>query len=98
MYILRCSNKTFYTGSTVNLEVRVIQHQSGKGANYTRKHRPVELAYFEEYPRIDYAFNREQQVKGWSHKKKQALIDGAVELLPKLSACQNHSHSKNKKS
>jgi len=45
----------------------------------------VTLVYYEEYSRIDEAFYREKQVRGWSRKKKQALIDGKPELLPKLA-------------
>jgi len=55
------------------------------GANYTKKRLPVKLVYYEEYSRIDEAFYREKQVRGWSRKKKQALIDGKPELLPKLA-------------
>ena len=71
MYILKCSNGAYYTGSTKNLEIRLKQHQSGEGANFTKKHLPVELVYFEKFDRIDLAFYREQQVKGWSRKKMQ---------------------------
>ena len=85
MYILKCSNGTYYTGSTNNLELRIKQHNAGEGANYTKKHLPVELVYFEEYQRIDEAFNREKQVQGWSRKKKQALINSQNEKLPELA-------------
>jgi len=76
MYILKCSNGAYYTGSTKYLEKRIQQHQNGEGANYTRKHLPVELVYFEEFHRIDKAFYRGKQVQGWSRKKKEALISG----------------------
>jgi putative endonuclease len=46
---------------------------------------PVKLVYYEEYERIDVAFEREKQVQGWSSKKKEALINGQPKLLPKLS-------------
>lgn len=85
MYILLCSDGSYYTGSTVNLDARVAQHQAGEGANHTRKHLPVELVYYEEYSRIDLAFYREKQVQGWSRKKKEALINGKPELLPELA-------------
>ena len=52
MYILQCSNGAYYTGSTINLELRLNQHQSGNGANFTRKHLPVALMYFENEIRI----------------------------------------------
>lgn len=85
MYILECADGSLYTGSTKNLEKRLWEHNNGLGANYTKSRTPVELVYFEEYPRIDEAFYREKQVQGWSRKKKLALIKGKPELLPKLA-------------
>ncbi len=85
MYILKCSDNTYYTGSSVNLNERYLQHQNGKGAVYTRCRLPVELVYYEEYSRIDEAFNREKQVQGWSRKKKEALISGEHNDLPVLA-------------
>lgn len=85
MYILECSDGSYYTGSTTNLELRLQQHQSGEGANHTKKRLPVTLVYYEEYSRIDEAFYREKQVQGWSRKKKEALINGNPELLPQLA-------------
>ena len=94
MYILKCANNTYYTGSTIDLEARVAQHQAGEGSNYTAKNLPVELVYFEEYSNIKFAFYREQQVKKWSQKKKEALINGRSDLLPNLSECRNCTHWK----
>ena len=71
MYILLCSNDQYYTGSTTDLESRLAQHKSGQGTNFTRKHLPVELVYFEKFSRIDEAFYREKQVQGWSQKRKK---------------------------
>ena len=98
MYILKCANGSYYCGSTKDLDRRLAQHQAGEGANHTRKYGPVELVYFEEFNRIDHAFNREHQVKGWSRKNKEALINGKPDLLPILSECTNHSHWSNKSS
>ncbi len=84
-YILECSDKSYYTGSTNNLELRIIQHETGFGANYTKKRLPVKLIYFEEYPRIDEAFYREKQIQGWSRKKKEALITGDFDKLSHLA-------------
>ncbi len=81
MYILECSNGSYYTGSTINLERRIQQHQSGEGANHTKKYLPVRLIYFEEFKRIDEAFYREKQVQNWSRKKKEALINGELDKL-----------------
>ena len=85
MYILECANGKYYTGSTNSLEIRVKQHQNGQGANFTRKNRPVELVYYEEYLRVDQAYYREKQVQGWSHAKKKALVEGKTDLLPGLA-------------
>ena len=85
MYILICSDGSYYTGSTKDLDLRLDQHQAGEGANHTTKNLPVSLIYAEEYPRIDWAFDREKQVQGWSRKKKEALIDGKLEDLPELA-------------
>ena len=77
-YILKCSDGTFYTGSTVDLDKRILEHNLGEGANYTSKRLPIELIYYEEYDRIDTAFFREKQIQGWSRKKKLALIKGEL--------------------
>jgi putative endonuclease len=85
MYILECSDGSYYTGSTKDLELRILQHQNGEGANYTKSRLPVKLVYYEEFERIDLAFYREKQVQGWSRKKKIALIKGFHDKLPELS-------------
>lgn len=85
MYILQCSDGSYYTGSTTDLELRLQQHQNGEGANYTKKRRPVTLVFCEEFNQIDEAFYKEKQVQGWSRKKKEALILGRLESLPELS-------------
>lgn len=85
MYILKCCDNSYYTGSTVDLERRLWQHQNGKGANYTKDRLPVELVYFEEYEKVSDAFYREKQVQNWSRKKKQALITNKPEKLLDLA-------------
>jgi len=84
-YILECGNGSYYTGSTVDLKKRILQHQKGMGANHTRKHLPVKLIYYEVYQRIDQAFYREKQIQGWRREKKEALMNGEPHLLPELS-------------
>lgn len=85
MYILECSDGTYYVGSTWDIERRVGQHQEGEGATYTRTRRPVELVYAEEYNRVEDAFAREKQVQNWSHAKRAALIRGDGDELRRLS-------------
>ena len=85
MYILECSDGTYYTGSTIYLERRISEHQNGKGAKYTRARLPLKLIYYEEYPQVKEAFYREKQVQRWRRKKKKALIEGHYEELPLLA-------------
>lgn len=67
------------------MKLRLKQHQSGEGANHTKNRLPIELVYVEEFDRIDHAFYREKQIQGWSRKKKEALINGEHNQLPRLS-------------
>ena len=97
VYILRCSNDQYYTGSTTDLEKRLAEHQNGEGANFTKKHLPFELVYYEVFERIDEAFRKEKQIQGWSRKKKEALINREYEKLQVLSECKNETHFKNSK-
>lgn len=85
MYILICGNGSYYTGSTKNLYLRMQEHQLGQGSNFTRKHLPVKLVYFEEFDRIDEAFEREKQIQKWSRAKKEALINRDFQKLKELS-------------
>jgi predicted GIY-YIG superfamily endonuclease len=94
MYILHCSNGQFYTGSTNDLESRLAQHLNGEGANFTRKHLPFKLMYYEEFERIDDAFLREKQVQNWSKAKKEALIKKDRNRLHELAECRNETHYK----
>jgi putative endonuclease len=85
MYILQCGNGSYYVGSTKNLEKRLEQHQLGEGANFTRKHLPVKLVYFETFDRIEEAWEREKQVQNWSRVKKEALINRDLKALKEFS-------------
>ena len=94
LYILECSNGHYYTGSTNDLAQRFLEHQNGEGANFTWKHLPVNLVYLEIFDSIELAFKREQQIQGWSRKKKEALIQNNIKMLRRLSECKNSSSSK----
>jgi putative endonuclease len=75
MYILECSDGSYYTGITSDLELRLFQHDSGYFPScYTFKRRPLILKYFEHFTIVEQAIAREKQVKGWSRKKKEALF------------------------
>ena len=85
VYILKCADGSYYTDSTNNLELRLAQHQAGEGGVYTAKRLPVKLLYSYEFQSEHEAFLRERQIKGWSRKKKEALIRGDFEVLIELS-------------
>lgn len=80
-YILRCSDGTFYAGSTKNLEDRLAAHQQGLGSDYTSCRLPVELIWSVELDRIDEAFALEKQIQGWSHSKRLAFIEGGFAAI-----------------
>jgi putative endonuclease len=92
MYILKCADGTYYVGSTRNLDLRLSQHQSGKGSRYTSGRLPVELVYAEAYDRIMDAYAREKQVQNWSRAKREALINGKPELLSTLAKKRFFQH------
>ena len=73
-YMVRCADDTLYTGITTDLPRRVKQHNSGKGAAYTRQHGPVTLVYAEPQPDRGTATKRELQLKRYPRSKKLQLI------------------------
>lgn len=86
VYILQCSDDSFYTGMTSNLENRIMEHNEGIDTDsYTFKRRPVELKWFEEFQFVKQAIKTEKQIKGWSRRKKQALIDRDWDRLIRYS-------------
>jgi putative endonuclease len=85
VYILECSDNSYYVGSTKNLPRRTAEHQSGQGGLYTSKRLPIKLTFSFECDNIVEAFNLEHQIKKWSRIKKEALKNGEYELLAKLS-------------
>ena len=93
MYILRCSDGSYYVGSTRNLESRLWQHQQGLGAEYTKHRLPVDLVYAYEFERVVDAFAMEKRVQGWSRKKREALIRGDYDALPRLASRAQRNRS-----
>jgi putative endonuclease len=85
VYILRCSDSSLYVGSAQNLEARLKDHNDGRGATYTFKHRPFSLVYSETFGSEAEAVTRERQLKRWTRAKKEALIAGKLEHLKQLS-------------
>jgi putative endonuclease len=77
VYILQCADKSYYTGHTDNLEQRLAQHNQGYFPTcYTYKRRPLELVFSKDFGTREEALASEQQIKGWSRKKKEAMMHG----------------------
>ncbi len=74
VYMLRCQNGHYYTGSTNDLEKRLRAHNEGKGARYTRSFRPCVLVYFETFDQKTDALKREAALKKLTHREKEELI------------------------
>lgn len=86
VYILLCTDNSYYTGVTNDLETRFLYHQMGYDPNaYTYNRRPVEIVYYTAFDDINQAIAFEKQLKGWSRKKKEAVINDEWEKLPNLS-------------
>ena len=75
VYILLCCDGSFYTGYTKDLDARTKQHETGKGAKYTRAHKPQKVVYFELFDRRSKAMKREREIKKLSHQQKNNLVN-----------------------
>ncbi|WP_166386259.1 GIY-YIG nuclease family protein [Polaribacter sp. 11A2H] len=92
VYILLCSDNSYYTGMTNNLERRLFEHKSGKSkGSYTFSRLPIELKWYLECSDSRDAIQYEKKIKGWSHRKKKALIDENWSDLVKFS--KNYSEN-----
>ncbi|MEA3368975.1 MAG: GIY-YIG nuclease family protein [Candidatus Ratteibacteria bacterium] len=76
VYIVKCQDKTYYTGYTPDVERRIELHNSGKGAKYTRDRRPVKLVWCKEYRYLHYAMSAEYRIKRLNKRQKILLIRG----------------------
>jgi putative endonuclease len=87
-YMLRCSDESFYIGSTsyADVEVRVAEHNDARYWGYTSSRRPVSLIWSKRFDDLRDAHAMERQLKGWSRAKKMALIKGDGESLVRLSS------------
>jgi len=85
VYILLCSDGSFYTGHTDDLEKRMAEHNTQYYDCYTSKRLPVYLVYYAAFGARDEAIAAERQIKGWNHTKKQALVDNNFARLRELS-------------
>ncbi|SDB35526.1 GIY-YIG nuclease family protein [Eubacterium oxidoreducens] len=73
-YIVKCSDNTYYTGWTNNIDKRIKAHNNGKGAKYTKARRPVELVYLETFATKQEAMKREAEIKKLTRNEKEELI------------------------
>lgn len=80
-YMVQCNDQSFYTGWTKDPERRIKQHNSGRGAKYTRLHRPVKLVYLEEQPDLSTAMKRERAIKKLSHPQKSKIAMDYLALI-----------------
>ena len=87
VYILLCSDGTYYVGMTNDVEKRLMEHQEGLmgSQSYTFKRRPVKLVFKHGFREVNDAITWERQIKGWGRKKKEALIQERFDVLPALA-------------
>jgi predicted GIY-YIG superfamily endonuclease len=93
VYILSCVDGSYYTGHTDNLEKRLTQHQSGEIVGYTSTRLPVRLVFSQEFSTREEALASERQIKGWSHKKKEAMIRSDWAEVSRLARSKNNRPS-----
>lgn len=95
VYILLCSDKSYYVGITNDLDRRLSEHNSNQKMHaYTVTRRPVELVFYQEFNDVIQAIYFEKKLKGWTRAKKKALIHNNVNMLQILSECRNATHYK----
>ena len=86
VYIVECSDKSYYTGITNDVDGRIHEHNSGNDEkSYTYNRRPVKLKFFERFQDVLQAIEFEKQVKGWTRKKKKALFISDWDEIKKLA-------------
>jgi predicted GIY-YIG superfamily endonuclease len=85
VYILHCADDSYYVGHTDDIEKRISEHESGELGGYTSTRRPVRVVFTEEVPSREEALASELRIKGWSRKKKQALIRGDWSEVSRLA-------------
>lgn len=86
MYVLRCADASYYTGHSDDLEKRLAEHHAGVCGGYTATRLPVTLVWSQACTTREEALAAERQIKGWSRRKKEAMLRGdwaAVALLAK---------------
>ncbi|OGM88267.1 hypothetical protein A2573_02515 [Candidatus Woesebacteria bacterium RIFOXYD1_FULL_43_18] len=76
IYVLLCKDGSYYIGSTNDIQKRFLDHLNGRGARYTKSHKPEKLIYQEKFSTKSEALKREAELKKWTKTQKSALING----------------------
>ena len=92
VYILLCSDRSYYVGHTENMEQRIAEHRAQKHSGYTAHRLPVEVVYCQDFGSRDEALMAERQIKGWRRSKKEALINNDWQIIKELSNLKKRSH------
>ena len=90
IYILQCSDGSYYTGHTENLEIRLASHESGNVIGYTSTRLPVKLMFSQALTTREEAISAERQIKGWSRAKKEAMMQGDWQRVSELAKSSNN--------
>ncbi len=85
VYMLQCADQSYYIGHTNDVEKRILEHQTGERDGYTARRRPVRVVFTQEFPSREEALAAELQIKGWSRKKKEALVRGDWAEISRLA-------------
>jgi putative endonuclease len=97
VYILLCADGSYYTGSTIDIQRRLFEHQEGLSPTaYTFQRRPVKLVWSEEVATLDEALLHEHQIKGWSRAKKEALTRGEFQAIHEIVKEERKRREKDK--
>ena len=91
IYILKCSDGSYYVGHTNNLKTRILRHNSSRATKWTACRLPVRLIYRESHETEKQAIIREKQIKRWSRAKKEALIKGDIKTLRNSAKRRRHT-------
>lgn len=98
VYIVKCNDNSYYTGVTNNVERRVFEHNTSlDDSTYTFNKRPVSLVFYEAFKDVNQSIAFEKQVKGWTRKKKEALIENNWDKIKELALCINQTSHLNHK-
>jgi len=74
VYLIQCDDGSFYTGATLNLKRRFVEHKTKSGGWHTKLHKATKILYKESYLTKQEALKRERRIKGWRREKKENLI------------------------